>query len=332
MSRAQARTAGVVHRSAAAAHSGQFAADVAHYLTQSPRQLPSRYLYDALGSALFGAICELPWYRITRAEQRLLVAHGSEVFRWIAPVSTIVELGPGSGVKLRTLVEARAAASDTLDVHLVDVSPSALEVAARTLEPLERVRTFTHEMPYEAGLSEATAKIKTADRALVLFLGSNIGNFDSGASEAFLRAIRGSLRHRDALLLGTDLVKPEPELLIAYDDPLGVTAAFNRNLLVRINRELDGDFDVGQFAHEAVWNATESRIEMHLVSRRAQRIRVGAARLDLTMAEGERIWTESSYKYRPEDVARMLERAGFRLAAQWLDGQDQFALTLGEAV
>ena len=332
MIRRPARTSRVVRRSDASTTLGEFAADVRHYLTQSPRQLPSRYLYDALGSALFGAICELPWYRITKAEERLLAAHGAEIFRRINRVSAIVELGPGNGEKLRTLVEARHAASGTLSVHLVDVSPSALELAARMLEPLEGIRTIKHELPYEAGLSTATLKIKTTDRALVLFLGSNIGNFDRDGSDALLLAMRAALRPGDALLLGTDLVKPEKELLLAYDDPLGVTAAFNRNLLVRINRELQGDFDVDQFEHEAVWNPAESRIEMHLAARSEQRVRVKGAKLDLTMTKGERIWTESSYKYRPRDVVRMLGHAGFRHVAQWLDRPDRFALTLVEAV
>jgi L-histidine N-alpha-methyltransferase len=132
--------------------------------------------------------------------------------------------------------------------------------------------------------------------------------------------------------MGADLVKPERELLLAYDDPLGVTSAFNRNLLVRINRELGGDFDVHGFRHLAVWNAGQSRIEMHLVSRRRQRVRVRAASLEFEIAEGESIWTESSYKYQPDAVVRMLERAGFRLTEQWIDHDDGFALTLVEAV
>ena len=125
----------------------------------------------------------------------------------------------------------------------------------------------------------------------------------------------------DALLLGTDLVKPERELLLAYDDPLGVTAAFNRNLLVRINRELGGDFDLAAFAHQAVWNAGESRIEMHLVAQSRQQIHIEAAQVAFTMEPGERIWTESSYKYHPDDIRRLAEPAGFRVAAQWIDAR-----------
>ena len=163
----------------------------------------------------------------------------------------------------------------------------------------------------------------------MVFLGSNIGNFDPPGTDALLRSVRAALGAGDALLLGTDLVKPEAELLLAYDDPLGVTAAFNRNLLVRVNRELGGDFDVNQFSHRAVWNAPASRVEMHLVSRSRQRVQVRASRIDITFDAGESIWTESSYKYRIDDLAPMLDRAGFQVIGQWQE--DGFALTLAEA-
>jgi len=177
----------------------------------------------------------------------------------------------------------------------------------------------------------------------VLFLGSNIGNFDRPGAEEFLRGVRAGLRRGDALLMGADLVKPETQLLLAYDDPLGVTAAFNRNLLVRINRELGGNFDIGQFAHRAAWAPQASRVEMHLVSRVSQRVRIGAqgARtdnangpvdlVDIAFGEGESIWTESSYKYRPDELVLNLEQTGFRLLKQWIDEDDGFALTLAEA-
>jgi hypothetical protein len=210
----------------------QFAVDVHYYLLQSPRQLPSRYFYDELGSALFEAICRLPWYRITRAESRLLAAHGSEVFRRVGSASTIVELGSGSGEKLRLLIEAGGPHRTELDVHLVDVSASALESSARMLGSLDDVGVTTHQATYEAGLAEVARQTPAGADSLVLFLGSNIGNFDPPGAEEFLRGIRANLAAGDALLLGADLVKPESDLLLAYDDPLGVTAAFNRNLLV----------------------------------------------------------------------------------------------------
>jgi len=320
------RSAGIVGAAAAAA----FAADVQYYLTLDPPQLPSRYLYDPLGSALFDAICLLPWYGITRAETALLAAHGREIFRRLAPLSTLVELGPGSGDKLRTLIDTGAGARGDLEVHLVDVSRAALDRAAHTLAA-SAVDLRMHEATYEGGLAAVARAPLPAGRTLVLFLGSNIGNFDPPAAAALMRSIRAALTPGDALLIGADLVKPEPQLLAAYDDPLGVTAAFNRNLLVRINRELGGDVDVAAFAHRAVWNAEQSRIEMHLVAVADTRIRVAAANLDFAVAAGDAIWTESSYKYQPTDVVHLLERAAFRPAAQWVDEANGFALTLVEA-
>lgn len=311
---------------------GRFAADVEYYLMQEPRQLPSRYLYDPLGSALFEAICHLPWYRITRAEERLLAAHGAEVLRHVAPLSAIVELGSGSGEKLRILLGQCGADAPAPDVHLVDVSAAALESSARAVKWTTGMDVTTHRAPYEEGLRDIGACLDAPGRILVLFLGSNIGNYDPPSASAFVRGIRGQLRPGDALLMGADLVKPERDLLLAYDDPLGVTAAFNRNLLVRINRELGGDFDVARFAHVAVWNAGESRIEMHLVSARAQEIRVREANLSFSMEAGERIWTESSYKYRLDDIIGLLEPAGFRVSLQWVDTVDCFAVTLAEAM
>jgi len=310
----------------------QFAAHVQYYLTQSPRQLPSRYLYDSLGSALFEAICRLPWYRITRAEERLLVRHAAAVLRQLAPLSSIVELGSGSGEKLRIILGQRGPNPDPLQVHVVDVSASALEATSRAIRVAEAVRVETHLGSYEAGLRSVRESGQGAERTLVLFLGSNIGNYDRPGASAFVHDVRRQLRAGDALLLGTDLVKPARELLLAYDDPLGVTAAFNRNLLVRINRELGGDFDVAAFAHQAVWNAGESRIEMHLVAQSRQQIHIEAAQVAFTMEPGERIWTESSYKYHADDIRRLAEPAGFRVAAQWIDREDGFGLTLLEAV
>lgn len=306
----------------------EFAADVGYYLSLTPPQLPSRYFYDDLGSALFEAICRLPWYTITRAEMRLLSAHGAEVFRCLPSLANIVELGPGKGEKLRALLDASARRS-ALNVHLVDVSASALAAAADIVSDAETVRVVTHQATYDAGLRDAIAG--TDGRTLVSFLGSNIGNFDPPGAAAFLDNLRASLKKGDALLLGVDLVKPRDDLLRAYDDPLGVTAAFNRNLLVRINRELGASIDVGGFCHRASWNARHSRVEMHLVARSPQRILVPSANTDLRLRTGESIWTESSYKYEPERIAALLRPAGFELTAHWIDQEDAFALTLAEA-
>jgi len=307
----------------------RLASDVQYYLSQQPRQLPSRYFYDELGSALFDAICRLPWYGVTRAELGLLARHGREVLARVPGLTTIVELGPGNGEKLFALVEAGRAGSSHLDLRLVDISASALALSSHALSSLGHVSVSTYEAEYEPGLAAASAETRSG-RALALFLGSNIGNFDRPGAGAFLRAIRASLMLGDMLLVGADLVKPERDLLLAYDDPLQVTAAFNRNLLVRINRELGGDFDVDRFAHRAVWSAEHSRVEMHLVSRGRQRISVDLANVDFVIEDGESIWTESSYKYTPAEIGLALEQAGFKLVEQWIDGPGGFALTLVE--
>lgn len=304
-----------------------FADDVAYYLSEKPRQLPSRYLYDELGSSLFEAICHLPWYQITRTEQALLEAHAATIFDRLPSISRVVEFGPGSGEKLSTLMAG--CRNREVAVHLVDVSQDALAKAAHALSAHPSVTVVTHRTTYEEGLATIGHLNEGAGGTLAVFLGSNIGNFDPPGVDRFLLGVRSILLSGDALLLGTDLVKPERELLLAYDDPLGVTAAFNRNLLVRVNRELGGNFDVGQFAHRAAWNAQASRIEMHLVSRQWQRVRVAASEIDITLEEGEMIWTESSYKYHVDEVGPMLARAGFRVIGQWV--ADGFALTLAES-
>jgi dimethylhistidine N-methyltransferase len=312
-----------------AALTAEFAADVRDHLAQAPRKLPTRYLYDALGSALFDAICELPWYRITRAEMRLLRAHASKVWAAMSPLNRIVELGAGDGRKLAALLSQRPRGFAPMRIELVDISATALESAARALPGSEGMRVITHLATYEAGLAAALSGTARG-RALVLFLGSNIGNFDPPSANALLRQIRLRLRGGDALLLGADLVKPEHELLLAYDDPLGVTAAFDLNLLVRMNRELGADFDPENFRHQAVWNAFDSRVELHLVSRRWQSVRIPAAGLEMSLQAGEAIWTESSYKYRSGEVLRLVERVGFEAAAHWVDEKAGFSLTLCE--
>jgi L-histidine N-alpha-methyltransferase len=306
-----------------------FAADVRASLTRHPRQVPPRYFYDALGSALFEAICRLPWYTITRVEERLIAAHGAEILAR-TEAATLVELGAGSGDKLHALLAAGAADRD-LTVHLIDGSTSALAAATTRLAARAHTRVVAHASAYEAGLDDAARAFSGGNRVLALFLGSNLGNFDPAAGDAFLRHLRTRLREGDGLLLGLDLVKPERALLAAYDDPLGVTAAFNRNLLVRMNRELDADFPVDAFAHRVVWRPDASRIEMHLEAQSALDVHVRAAGLRFSMPPGERLWTESSYKYRPEAIGPVLARAGFALEADWTDARDAFALVLAAA-
>ncbi len=308
----------------------EFAAEVRRDLALSPRQLQSKYLYDALGSSLFDAICRLPWYHITRAESGLIARHAAAVVRALGRKEgiTIVELGCGSGEKLVLLAEALQAAEGRARVHLIDVSSQALEHTEQRLTALRHVSVVGHQSTYEDGLHRAVAAREGTGPMLVLFLGSNIGNFDAPAAIDFLHRIRRALAPGDQLLLGADLVKPERDLLLAYDDPLGVTAAFNRNLLVRINRELGGAFNLDNFAHRAVWNGNDQRVEMHLVSRAQQSVRIAAAGITVPFGPGDHIWTESSYKYESHQIQRMGRETGFATEQQWIDREARFALTL----
>jgi L-histidine N-alpha-methyltransferase len=305
-----------------------FAEDVRHDLQLRPRQLQSKYLYDALGSALFEAICLLPWYRITRAEGRLLARWGSEMVSGVAGPVTLVELGGGSGEKVSMIARELRKRQRPIEVHMIDISPAALELSEKNLGGIEHVSMVGHRATYEEGLRRAARERPAGSTLLVLFLGSNIGNFDPPYSSLFLEEIRSALRPGDALLLGADLVKPETELLLAYDDPMGVTAAFNKNLLQRINTELLANFDLSAFAHRAVWNRFKRRVEMHLVSRREQEVVIPRADLIVRFEAGETIWTESSYKYEPGEVVRMGAGVGFRGAGQWTEPDARFALTL----
>lgn len=311
----------------------EFATEVRRDLALAPKQLQSKYLYDALGSSLFEAICRLPWYRIARAEHRLLVAHAAEIVAELGgDRSTIVELGCGSGEKLAVVAEALQRSGGSARVHLIDISPQALEQTEQRLTRLQHVSVVGHQSTYEVGLRRATEARAGTGPMVVLLLGSNIGNFDTSAALAFLRRIRQVLRPGDRLLLGADLVKPLHDLQLAYDDPLGVTAAFNRNLLVRINQELGGTFNLAAFDHRAAWNRDEQRIEMHLVSRVAQRATIAAAETSVSFLPGEHIWTESSYKYEPDQIERMGMDAGFALCDQWIEEDARFALSFLIAV
>ena len=301
-----------------------FALDVAEYLQRTPRQLPSRYFYDALGSALFDAICRLPWYRVTRSETALLARHAREILASLPRPLNIAELGCGNGEKLAVLLEKGG--ERLRRVHLIDISPAALLSARARLAALSATPVTTCHGTYEEGLARL-ATHRSSGAWLMLFLGSNIGNFDPPAARDMLRRIHGSLAEGDSLLLGSDLIKPARDLQLAYDDPLQVTAAFNRNLLRRVNDELGGTFDLDGFSHRAVWNPAERRVEMHLVSTRRQLVRVAAVDLEIMFERDEWIWTESSYKYDPDAVLQAGHAAGFRDGEQWIDEDAGFALT-----
>lgn len=308
-----------------------FAADVRRSLLLTPRQVSSKYFYDALGSALFEAICELPWYRVTRAETALIERHGAEILTAAAPLARVVELGVGSGSKLAALLAQRQADAP-LALRLIDVSQAALDAAERVLGQLPALHMTGYEAPYEQGLASVAAEPAPDGRTLALFLGSNIGNFDPPAANALLARVRRALRPGDLLALGTDLIKPEPDLLLAYDDPLGVTAAFNLNVCARMNRELGATFDLDRLRHLALWNEQASRVEMHLEVTQAHVVEIPAAGLTLPLTTGERIWTESSYKYEAGRISEMFGAAGFRQTAQWVEPDAGFAITLAAAI
>src|ERR1700681_1127465 len=255
----------------------EFAADVRESLTKSPqRELPSKYLYDEVGSALFEAICLLPEYGLTRADARFLEKHAAEIVERLPSPIHVAELGSGSGKKTRWILEALSRRQKTY-YFPIEISPSALAACEKELGQIDLVSIVGYEQPYLEGL-RAVAKGRDEDaHLLVLFLGSTIGNFDRAAGEEFLREVRGILQPGDALLLGTDLEKNVETQLRAYNDAAGVTAAFNLNLLARINRELGADFDLSHFRHEGRWNVEERRIEMHLRSAWKQCVTIPAA-------------------------------------------------------
>lgn len=300
------------------------AAAIVRGLRATPRTLPTALLYDALGSALFEAITELPEYGLTRADLRLIAAHAGDVVGALGGPLDVVELGPGGGRKAALFLRAVTARQAGTTFTAVDVSAAALRDCERALGQLRGVEVRCVEGTYLDGLRRAP-RVEGA-RRLVLFLGSNLSNFDRPDALAFLRDVRAALSPGDALLLATDLEKPPAELLPAYDDALGVTAAFNRNVLVRLNREWGADFALADFAHEARWSADHRRVEMHLVARRACRVHLlGEA---VPFAAGESIWTESSHRFRPDELRAWADASGYDCAAQWTDREWPFAHSL----
>jgi len=309
-------------------HVSEFAAEVRESLTKpGQRELPSKYLYDEVGSALFETICVLPEYGLTRADARLLEEHAGEIVGRLPLPIRVAELGSGSGKKTRWILEALSKRQETY-YYPIEISPSALAACAKELGQIDLVSVVGHEQPYLEGLRTVAEGRGEQDHLLVLFLGSTIGNFDRDAAETFLREMRAILQPGDALLLGTDLEKDNALQLLAYNDPAGVTAAFNLNLLARINREMGADFDLSSFRHEARWNTAERRIEMHLRSTCRQIVQIPAAGLRVMLDEDETIWTESSHKYKAEEIPNMAERTGFSCDGQWIDQEWPFAQNL----
>jgi dimethylhistidine N-methyltransferase len=304
----------------------QYAADVERGLNSSPKSLPTKLFYDAAGSALFEAITELPEYYPTRTELEILRDHSSEIARAAGTGLSVIELGAGTAAKTCTLLKAVAARQMRVDYVPVDISRAAVR------EARDRVRTQvpqSYVRPIVADFSQGFDFLGSiAGRRLVLYLGSSIGNFDPPAAIEMLDSVRRQLARGDALLLGTDLVKSSEILVPAYADAQGVTAEFNKNILRRVNRELEANFAVDCFRHVACWNASASRMEMHLESTRAQTVDLKLIPLSVDFSAGERIHTENSYKYTLPMVSEMLRASGFLLERTWFDGRNWFALHL----
>ena len=298
-----------------------FRDEVLQGLARPRKMLPCKYFYDAAGSALFDEICDLPEYYLTRDELEILRAHAPEMAELLGPRCLVIEYGSGSGVKTRLLLDQLV---DPAGYVPIDISPGPLLAAAHalvtaypTLEVLPVCADYTAEYP----LPEPSSK---PARRAVFFPGSTIGNFTPGEAESFLKHVGQVCGRGGALLVGVDLAKGSRTLERAYDDSQGVTARFNLNLLARINRELGADFDLGAFRHRAVYERSLRRVEMHLVSQRAQEVRVAGTRF--TFQAGEAILTECSYKWDPIEFEQLARGAGWRMARVWRDPQRRFSV------
>ena len=296
-----------------------FADDVRHGLTATPKAIPPQYFYDDLGSALFGAICELPEYYLTRAETEILRTRGRDIAAALGGPARLIELGSGSARKTRLLLDH----FPRVEFVPVDLDESLLEETAGRLRveyPAMRVTPVVSDFR-----TPSRSLRRIAGRSATLFLGSTIGNLTRTEAVGLLRDIRAISRPGDAVLLGADLRKAKETLEAAYNDALGVTAAFNLNLLQRINRELGGHFDLRRFAHRAVYDESEGRIEMHLVSLREQTVTVDALGIEVAFREGEAIHTENSRKYDDETIGAIASAAGFAVTRRWTDSRSWFA-------
>jgi len=295
------------------------------------KELPCKYFYDPVGSALFEVISLLPEYGLTRADERILGRYSHQIIEHVKNPVAVAELGSGSGKKTRHILEALCAFQPT-KYYPIEISAPALSACALEMSTISGVTVQTIQSEYLDGLREVSSRRPEFDHLLVLFLGGTIGNFTRPEAEEFLREVRGLLRHRDALLLGTDLEKPARQLLPAYDDSIGVTAAFNLNLLAHINRELDADFQPPQFRHVAIYNEQERRIELYLRSTVDQVVHISAANCRVMLRKDETILTEYSHRYAADEVLTMGSRAGFECPRQWIDQEWPFAESLFIAV
>jgi L-histidine N-alpha-methyltransferase len=298
--------------------------DVRDGLQRAPKSLPPKWFYDSVGSDLFDQITRLPEYYPTRAEAEILQARSAEIAS-VTGADTLVELGSGTSEKTRTLLDALQHGGALRRFVPFDVDASMLSAASTAIQ-----REYPGiEIAAVCGdFEEHLSKIPGGGRRLFVFLGSTIGNLTRGPRAEFLAALASVLQPGDGLLLGTDLVKDVGRLIRAYDDAAGVTAQFNRNVLAVVNRELDADFDVDAFRHVARWNSDEERMEMSLLTERAQRVRIAALGLTVEFAAGEELHTEVSSKFRAEGVAAELAQAGLHRTRWWTDAAGDFGLSL----
>jgi len=321
----------VLHDSGLRFNHDHFAHDVQLGLTANPKTLAPKYFYDALGSQLFEAICLLPEYYLTRSETEIFANHAAEIVAKLPGPVTIAELGSGSSLKTRLLVEAILKRQTQLHYQPIDISSTILEQSAiMLLGHYQNLRITAQAADYTRGLHSILRN--KGEKLLILFLGSNIGNYKPDDALRLLRDIRRSVEAGDGLLLGADLKKSAAVLEKAYDDALGVTKSFNLNLLLRINRELGGNFDLTRFAHRATYNKDLGCIETHLISSTAQTVKITALELHVDFFEGETIHTESSYKYDLSQLKDLAEMSGFESAGTWLDQDERFSCNLWVAV
>ena len=299
---------------------------VAEGLNRPDRRLPCCFFYDSAGSDLFEQICDLPEYYLTRTERAILDRYSPEMIDAAGENLAIVEYGSGSSAKTRLLLSAALERQSGLHYVPIDISGNFLRQSAEILlKDYARLRITAIAAEY----ADAGAVVPNHDGPrLFLFLGSNIGNFDRDGAVSFLKNVRQVMQPRDRILLGVDLLKDSAIIEAAYNDRQGVTAKFNKNLLVRINAELDADFDLDAFEHSAPFVEEHDRIEMRLVSKKAQEVRIGALNQTHRFEEGEYIHTENSHKHCPNQFRLLCRAAGLEIQEQWRDARDWFSVLL----
>jgi dimethylhistidine N-methyltransferase len=304
-----------------------FAEDVAYGLRLTPKRLPSKYLYDDIGSALFDAITRLPEYYLTRAETEILSQWGWQIVRVLDAPLDFLELGSGSAVKTRLLIGEALRVQSQLRYSPIDISTEAIRASSLALVesyPALSVRAFAGD--YFDVL--ASHEILSDRKMLAMLMGSNIGNYEPEEARMLVALIGDALRPGDGLLLGTDLRKDAATLELAYDDPAGITAAFNKNLLARINRELDASFDLRNFVHVAHYDAVRGSVDSFLEAHERATVQIKGTGMKVTCSAGERIHTESSYKFSDQQVVALAVSCGFRREAVWQDGRKRFSVHL----